>query len=346
MRIDWSLTVGRRVGKLVGDGVPRRILGDLEVSAIGLGALPLAHAYGHADEDESIATVRRAIDLGVNFLDTADVYGPFLSESLLGRAIAGRRDEVVLATKFGNECHADGTWIGLNGRPDYVARACEASLGRLDVDVIDLYYLHRVDPAVPVEETWGAMSQLVTAGKVRHLGISEAGADTLRRIQRVHPVAALQTEYSLLSREPEGAILSATRQLGIGFVAYCPLSRGLLTGAIGVDTRFGPGDNRSLRPRFSAEHLPANVSLAQAIGAFARTKGVTVAQLALAWLLAQAPDVVPIPGVAERRYLEEDAGALRLELSVDDLTALDAIAPRGAAEGERFEPHQLATVER
>jgi aryl-alcohol dehydrogenase-like predicted oxidoreductase len=337
--------VGRRVGELVSESVPRRMLGDLEVSAIGLGALPLAHAYGHADEDESIATVRRAIDLGVDFLDTADVYGPFLSEGLLGRAIAGRRDEVVLATKFGNECQPDGSWIGLNGRPDYVPRACDASLGRLGVDVIDLYYLHRVDPAVPAEETWGAMAQLVSAGKVRHLGISEAAPDTLRRIQRVHPVAALQTEFSLLSREPEGAILTATRELGIGFVAYCPLSRGLLGGEIGVDTRFGPGDNRSLRPRFSSEHLPANVALSEAIGAFARAKGVSVAQLALAWLLAQGPHVVPIPGIAERRFLEEDAGALRVELSPDDLSALDAIAPRGAAVGERFEPHHLATVE-
>ncbi len=330
----------------MGDGVPRRMLGDLEVSAIGFGALPLAHAYGPADEDESIATMRRAIDLGVDFLDTADVYGPFLSERLVGRAIAGRRDEVVLATKFGNECQPDGSWIGLNGRPDYVARACDASLGRLGVDVIDLYYLHRVDPAVPVEETWGAMAQLVTAGKVRHLGISEAAPDTLRRTQRVHPVTALQTEYSLLSREPEGAILTTTRELGIGFVAYCPLSRGLLTGAIGVDTCFGPEDNRSLRPRFSAEHLPANVALAEALGAVAQAKGVTMAQLALAWLLAQGSDVVPIPGLAERRYLEEDVGALRVELSVDDLAVLDAIVPRGAAEGERFEPHQLATVER
>ncbi len=324
---------------------PSRPLGTdgLTVSAIGFGTLALADAYGPADEAESIATVQAAVDMGVTFFDTADVYGPFTAERILGRALRGRREAAVVATKFGNECTADGTWLGVNGRPEYVARACDASLARLGCDVIDLYYLHRVDPTVPIEETWAAMAALVEAGKVRHLGLSEAGPATLRRAQAVHPVTALQSEYSLFSRDVEGPVLDTARELGIGFVAYCPLSRGLLAGAIPPDARFDGADNRSHLPRFSPAHLPANVRRAEAVAAVARRIGVTPAQVALAWLLSRGGDVVPIPGMADRRLLAENAAAVDVRLTADDLAALDALP---ALQGDRFGPEMMATIDR
>lgn len=331
---------GRPAGPL-----PRRSLGELEVASIGFGGLALTRAYGPVDETQSIAAVHRAIDLGLELFDTADVYGPFISEQVLGRALAGRRRQVVVATKFGNQCLPDGRWLGLNGRPDYVAQALEASLGRLGVDAIDLYYLHRVDPAVPIEDTWGAMADLVSAGKVRHLGLSEVSAATLRRAHRIHPVAAVQSEYSLFSREPEAAVLPTCRELGIGFVAYCPLSRGLLAGGIGAEDRFASGDNRAGLPRFSPEHLGPNAALGAAVAAMARRKGTSAAQLALAWLLAQGSEIVPIPGMTTVAQVEENAGAADWVLEPGDLAELEELVPPGAVHGERFGPEMLATVE-
>jgi aryl-alcohol dehydrogenase-like predicted oxidoreductase len=326
----------------------QRTLGGqgLRVSALGLGCMGMSQSYGPADDQESVATIHRALDLGVTFLDTADMYGPFTNERLVGRAIAGQRDEVVLATKFGNERREDGSWVGINGRPDYVHRACDASLQRLGVDHIDLYYQHRVDRSVPVEETWGAMQELVQAGKVIHLGISEAAPATIRRANAVHPISALQTEYSLFSRDPEGELLATVRELGIGFVAYSPLGRGLLSGRLTSDSpgEFADDDFRRDHPRFGSENLASNLELVERVRRLADDKGATLAQLVIAWLLAQGDDIVPIPGTKRRRYLEENVGALELKLSPDDLAAIDEVAPRGAVAGDRYTPAFMARV--
>jgi aryl-alcohol dehydrogenase-like predicted oxidoreductase len=326
----------------------QRTLGGqgLRVSAIGLGCMGMSQSYGPADEQESVATIHRALDLGVTFLDTADMYGPFTNERLVGRAIAGQRDEVVLATKFGNERREDGSFVGINGRPDYVHHACDASLLRLGVDHIDLYYQHRVDRTVPVEETWGAMQELVQAGKVLYLGISEAAPATIRRANAVHPVSALQSEYSLFTRDPEGELLATVRELGIGFVAYSPLGRGFLSGRLSSSSpdEFADDDFRRDHPRFEGENLASNLALVERVRNLADGKGATLAQLAIAWLLAQGDDVVPIPGTKRRRYLEENVAALELKLSPEDLAAIDEVAPPGAVAGDRYTPAFMARV--
>ncbi len=315
----------------------RRLGPSLRVSAEGLGCMGMSEFYGASDEHEAIATIHRALDLGITFLDTADMYGPFTNEELVGRAIGGRRQEVVLATKFGNERRADGTRLGINGRPEYVRRACDASLRRLGVDVIDLYYQHRVDPNTPVEETWGAMAELVAAGKVRALGISEAAPGTIRRAHAVHPMTAVQTEYSLWTRDPEvDGVVETVRELGIGFVAYSPLGRGFLSGGIRSTDQLEPGDFRRHNPRFSEENLARNLTLVQRVEQIASDKGVTPSQLALAWVLHRGDDIVAIPGTKRRRYLEENAAAAEIELSAEDLERLDAAAPVGAAAGDRY----------
>jgi aryl-alcohol dehydrogenase-like predicted oxidoreductase len=277
-------------------------------------------------------------------LDTADMYGPFTNEQLVGRAIAGRRDEVVLATKFGNERQPDGSWVGINGHPDYVRSACDASLQRLGVDVIDLYYQHRVDKAVPIEDTVGAMAELVQAGKVRLLGLSEAAPDTIRRAHTVHPIAALQTEYSLWEREPEDVLLPTVRELGIGFVPYSPLGRGFLTGRFRTPDDFAEGDYRRSAPRFQGENFDRNLQLVDRVKEMATEKGCTVGQLALAWLLAQGGDIVPIPGTKKRSRLEENLGAIDVTLSANDLSRLDELAPAGMAAGDRYA--SMATIDR
>ena len=316
----------------------------LEVSALGLGCMGMSAFYGTTDDEESLATLHRALELGVTLLDTADVYGPFTNERLVGKAIAGRRDEVVLATKFGNESAEDGTRLGINGRPDYVRRACDASLKRLGVDYIDLYYQHRVDPDVPVEETWGAMKELVEAGKVRYLGISEAAPQTIRRAHAVHPVTALETEYSLWSRDPETEILPTLRELGIGFVPYSPLGRGFLTGQIQSPDDFADDDFRRTSPRFQGENFDKNLELVEQVQRLAEEKGVTPGQLALAWLLAQGDNIVPIPGTKRRAYLEENVGAADLELTDEDLRRIDEVAPAGVAAGERYDAVNMQAV--
>jgi aryl-alcohol dehydrogenase-like predicted oxidoreductase len=309
----------------------------LEVSAEGLGCMGMSEFYGPADETEAIATIHRAIDLGVDLVDTADMYGPFTNERLVGRAIADRRDQVVLATKFGNERREDGSWVGINGRPVYVRAACEASLARLGVDHIDLYYQHRVDKTVPIEETVGAMAELVAAGKVRYLGLSEASPQTIRRAHAVHPVSALQTEYSLWTRDPEQAVLPTVRELSIGFVAYSPLGRGFLAGRFrGPDDLRNEGDFRANHPRFKDENLQQNLKLLHYLEEIAQEKGVTPAQLALAWVLHRGPDVVPIPGTKRRRYLEENVAAAEISLNDEELGRLDEALPPGATAGERY----------
>ncbi|MEV4438791.1 aldo/keto reductase [Streptomyces sp. NPDC049577] len=321
-----------------------RALAALRVPALGLGCMGMSDYYAPGDEAGSLATIRRALDLGAGFLDTADAYGPFTNEELVGRAIAGRRDEVVLATKFGVERRPDGTAVGVNGRPEYVRSACEASLRRLGVDHIDLYYQHRVDPDVPVEETWGAMAELVAAGKVRHLGISEAAPATIRRAHAVHPITAGQYEYSLFTRDVEDAHLPVLRELGIGLVAYSPVGRGLLTGAFSTEA-YGERDFRRTAPRFQDGNLAANLALVERVRALAGAKGVTPAQLALAWVLAQGPDVTAVPGTKRVRYLEENAAAADVTLTAGDLAALDEAVPRDAVAGERYDAVRLTQVD-
>ena len=314
-----------------------------EVSALGLGCMGMSEFYGAGDDAESIATIHAALDAGLDFLDTADMYGPYTNEALVGRAIKGRRNDVVLATKFGIvRDAADPRKREINGRPERVREACDASLKRLGVDTIDLYYLHRVDARVPIEETVGAMAGLVEAGKVRWIGLSEVGPETLARASAVHPIAALQSEYSLWTRDPEDGALEACRRLGVGFVPYSPLGRGFLTGAIRSPDDFEADDYRRTSPRFQGENFANNLALVDTVTAIAKAKGVTPAQLALAWVLAQGPDIVPIPGTKRRKYLKENIGALAVQLTAEDLAAIESAFPRAAIHGTRYPAAMMA----
>jgi len=321
-----------------------RTLGQgLKVSAQGLGCMGMSEFYGVGDDVESIATIHEALDLGVTFIDTADMYGPYKNEVLVGKAIADRRDSVVLATKFGNQRGDDGSFLGVNGKPEYVLKSCDDSLQRLGVDYIDLYYQHRVDRTVPIEETWGAMKSLVEAGKVRYLGISEASPQTIEKAHAVHPMSAVQSEYSLWTRDPEDGVLATCRKLGIGFVAYSPLGRGFLTNDVdSVGT--GEKDFRKMYPRFSGEARDENKKLVMAMDHIASEKGVTLAQLSLAWVLAKGEDIVPIPGTKRRKWLRENVGALEVVLSNDEVTALEAAVPREKVVGDRYSALSATTL--
>jgi aryl-alcohol dehydrogenase-like predicted oxidoreductase len=328
--------------------MPKRRLGrsELVVSALGLGCMGMSEFYGSTDDAESIATIHRAIDRGINFLDTADMYGVGRNEELVGRALRGRRHEVVLATKFGNVRSPDGKYLGVNGRPEYVQQSCEASLRRLGVEQIDLYYQHRVDTSVPIEETVGAMAQLIQQGKVRFLGLSEAAPATLRRAAKVHPITALQSEYSLWTRDPEAEVLPACRELSIGFVAYSPLGRGFLTGKLRNTDNLAADDFRRLSPRFQGENIKRNAELVERIEKIAAEKKCTAAQLALAWVLAQGSDIVPIAGTRRRTYLDENTEAVRVTLTPADLARINQELPSGIAAGERYEPIGMSRLNR